>query len=95
MWTRFLTVLGSGTRWKKIRGCPSASMAEASFQRSSGTPWARRNAGQSAKPPGGPGTAYPRSASAAVQNSACAAGSAASKTTWMGVRDRSMAAVCR
>ena len=95
MCTRFLTVLASGTFWKKIRGWPSASIAEASFHRSSGTPLAARNAGQSAKSPGGSGTAYPRSARADAQNSASAPGSAASKTTWMGAVDRSIPAVCR
>ena len=52
---RFLAVLPSGTRWKKIRGpLPSGSViAEASFQCSSGMPWARRNASQLSKPSGG------------------------------------------
>jgi hypothetical protein len=57
MCTRFLTDFGSGTFWKKMRGCPCASIAEASFHRSSGTPCAERKAGQSAKSPGGPGMA--------------------------------------
>ncbi|KAF0832332.1 hypothetical protein C8E84_0069 [Ornithinibacter aureus] len=45
--TRFLPAWGSGTRWKKRCGWPSASSVDASFQCSSGTPWAARKAGQS------------------------------------------------
>ena len=43
MCTRFLTVLASGTFWKKIRGWPSASIAEASFLAANGVPEERWN----------------------------------------------------
>ncbi len=53
--TRFLTRLGSGTRWKNSRGPePSGSTtAEASWCRSGGTPMAVSAASHESKPSGG------------------------------------------
>ena len=53
--SRFLTVLPSGTRWKKTRGCgPSmGKIAVREFHCSRGTPNASRAAPHESNPPGG------------------------------------------
>jgi len=54
-WSRFLTVLPSGTRWKKTRGCaPSTgTIAEREFHWSRGTPNASSAASHESNPSGG------------------------------------------
>src|SRR5215204_6232190 len=81
-WSRFLTVLLSGTTWNQMRGPPpSGSMMQSAPipSSASGNPRSRRQSSQLSKPAGGGSSSYPK---AAAQKRASRSGSVQSITSW-------------